>query len=28
MLLKDALRKDGIKTRISPAPRSIQGEFC
>jgi len=27
MLLKDLLSADGIKSRISPAPRSIQGEL-
>lgn len=27
MILQDLLKKDGIKSRIAPAPRSIQGEL-
>ncbi len=27
MMLQDQLKKDGIKSRIAPAPRSIQGEL-
>lgn len=27
MLLQDLLKKDGIKARIAPAPRAIQGEL-
>ncbi len=27
LILKDLLTKDGIRSRIAPAPRSIQGEL-